>query len=263
MTTADDRYAINSVLRAAKILESFTVETPTLTNADLAKKLGLNKSAVTRLLQSLVKAGFIRRDQHTRQYSLTHKLSQISSAYIKNTSLHIEGRPLLEQLSAKYNENAQMGRLDNTEVLYLDQVRCSQHIGLMSFTGSRLPAYCTGAGKLLLAYFSEEQFNAYCRTVDFIRFTPETVTDPAILKNQLVEIKKAGFVIVKSEFRSEVLSIAAPALDENGDVIAAISLAGPVFRMDDSKKIKEYTQAVVDTAKVLSMRIGYTEIGNI
>ena len=262
----DDKYAINSVLRAAKILESFTVETPAHTNTELAKKLGLNKSAVTRLLQSLVKAGFIRRDGHTRRYSLTHKLSQIGNAYVKNTSLHIEGRPLLEQLSARCNENAQMGRLDNTEVLYLDQVRCTQHIGLMSFTGSRLPAYCTGAGKLLLAYLSEEQVKAYCRSVDFIRFTPETITDPTILKDQLAEIKKAGFAIVKSEFRSDVISIAAPVLDENGEVIAALSLAGPVFRMDHPEIIEEYQQAVIHTAKTLSIRIGYSsdrqDIGN-
>jgi len=258
----DDKYAINSVLRAARILESFTVETPALTNSELAKKLGLNKSAVTRLLQSLVMAGFIRRDEPTRQYSLTHKLSQIGSAYVKNTSLHIEGRPLLEQLSARCNENAQMGRLDNTEVLYLDQVRCSQHIGLMSFAGSRLPAYCTGAGKLLLAYLSEKQFLEYCRSVDFIRFTTETITDPAILKDQLVEIKKNGFAIVKSEFRPDVISMAAPVLDETGRVIAVISLAGPVFRMDDPQKIQEFKKAVIDTAKTLSIRIGYTETGN-
>jgi DNA-binding IclR family transcriptional regulator len=246
-------------LRAAKILESFTVETPTLTNSELAKKLGLNKSAITRLLQSLVKAGFISRDDHSKRYSLTHKLSQIGSAYVKNTSLHIEGHPLLEQLSFKCNENAQMGRLENTEVLYLDQIRCSQHIGLMSFTGGHLPAYCTGAGKLLLAYLSEEQFKEYCRSVEFIRFTPETIIDPAILKDQLIEIKKAGLAIVKSEFRPEVLAIAAPVLDENGEVIAAISLAGPVFRMDNPKKIKAYSQAVIDTARALSIRIGYAE----
>ena len=258
----DNKYAINSVLRAARILESFTVETPTLTNAELAKKLGLNKSAVTRLLQSLVKAGFIRRDDRTRRFSLTHKLSQIGSAYIKNTSLHIEGHPLLKQLSSKCNENAQLGRLDNAEVLYLDQVRCSQHIGLMSFSGSHLPAYCTGAGKILLAYLSEQQFKEYCRSVDFIRFTPETITDPAMLNDQLIGIKKNGFAIVKSEFRPDVISIAAPVLDESGRVIAAISLAGPVFRMDDPQKIQEYKQAVIDTAKALSIRIGYAETGN-
>lgn len=259
MKTADNRYVINSVLRAAKILESFTVEKPTLTNAELSKKLGLNKSAVTRLLQSLVTAGLIRRDQNSGRYGLTHKLSQIGNAYVKNASLHIEGRPLLEQLSSKSSENAQMGMLDDTEVLYLDQVRCSQPIGLMSFTGSRLPAYCTGTGKLLLAYLSEEQFKNYCRSVDFIRYTPKTILDPTILKNQLTEIKKAGFAVLQSEFRQDVLSIAAPVLDENGRVVAAISIAGPVFRLNHPDKVNELIRAVVDTAKALSMRIGYIE----
>ena len=262
MKSSDDRYAINSVLRAARILESFTVETPALTNAELAKKLGLNKSAITRLLQSLVKVGFIRRDDHTRRYSLTHRLSRIGSVYVKNNSLQIEGHPLLEQLSAKCGENAQMGRLENTEVLYLDQVRCSQHIGLMSFSGGHLPAYCTGTGKLLLAYLSEEQFKTYCRSVNFTRVTQKTITDPAILKEQLIQIKKDGVALVKSEFRPDVLSIAAPVLDENGKVIAAVSLAGPVFRMDNPKKIQEYKQAVIDTAKALSIRIGFTDSGN-
>lgn len=259
MEDIEDRYVINSVLRAAKILEAFSLESPSLTNAELAKKLGIHKSAITRLMQSLVKAEFVKRDKKSGRYSLTHKLFQIGNVYVKNSNLYTEGRPLLESLSTRFNENAQMGVLDKTDVLYLDQVRCSQHIGLMSFTGSRLPAYCTGAGKLLLAYLSKKQLDEFFRSVDLIRYTPKTIVEPATLKEQFTQIKKAGFAVVKSEYRQDVFSIAAPVRDENGDVAAAISLAGPVFRMDHHEKIKAYLHAVVDTAKAISMRMGYIE----
>jgi len=261
MKKPEDRYVINSVVRAARILESFTMETPILTNADLAKKIGVDKSTITRLMQSLEKVEFVTRDQVSGQYSLTHKLFQIGNVYVQNTDLNNEGRPLLEKLSDTFNENAQMGVLDKTEVLYLEQVRCSQHIKLMSFVGSRLPAYCTGAGKLLLAHLSDEEYYKFCRSVEFISHTPKTIVEPEILKDQLSIIRDNGFAIAKSEFREDVFSIAAPVLDGNNRVIAAISLAGPLFRMDHPEKIKEYIKAVVETAEDLSIRLGYTGKG--
>jgi DNA-binding IclR family transcriptional regulator len=255
ITMTDERYVINSVVRAARILESFTVETPSLSNAELAKKLGINKSAITRLMQSLVKAKFVTRDKGTGRYQLTHKLFKIGNVYVKNSSLHSEGLPLLKKLSKSFNENAQIGILDKTEVMYLEQIKCSQHIGLMSTRGSRLPAYCTGAGKVILAYLTADRLDEFYRNVDFVSFTPNTATDPEALNEQLEKIRNEGVALVRSEFRDDVISVAAPVYGNEGEVIAAISLAGPVYRMDFPDKIEKYKRSVMDTAKNLSDRI--------
>lgn len=258
MKKSEDRYVINSIVRAARILEAFSIETPTLTNAELAKKTGIDRSTITRLMQSLEKVEFVNRDKNSGKYSLTHKLSQIGNVYVKTATLNSQGRPFLEKLSDRFNENTQMGVLDKTEVLYLEQVICSQHIKLMSYAGSRLPAYCTGVGKLLLAYISDNKFDEYCQSVDFIPHTPKTIVKPALLKKHLAKIRKTGFAVAKSEFREDVISIAAPVWNENNEIIAAISLAGPLFRMNHPQKIKDYADAVVETSRDLSRRLGYT-----
>ena len=251
----EDRYVINSVVRAAKILEAFSLETPTLSNAELSKILRINKSAITRLMHSLVKAGLVSRDETTGRYSLTHKLFRIGSVYVNNSSLHTIGRPLLEKLSSRFNENAQIGILDRAEVMYLEQVKCSQHIGLMSTSGSRLPSYCTGAGKVLLAYLTDDEFEEVCATADLKRYTPLTIVEPDKLREQMQKIRQAGYAIAKSEFQPDVISFAAPVFGENGKVIAAISLAGPVFRMDFPEKMEEFIQVVVDTAGEISEQV--------
>ena len=254
----DDRYIINSVIRAAKILESFSADTPSLSNSEISKRLNINKTAVTRLMHSLVKAEFVHRDEDSGRYNLTHKLFGIGSVYVKNSNLHTIGRPLLEKLTERFNENTQIGILDRTEVMYLEQVKCSQHIGLMSSSGSRLPAYCTGAGKILLSYLSSEELDQFCKLVEFKRYTQHTVVDPDLLKQQLPHIKNAGYALVRNEFQGDVLSIGAPVIDGRGKVLAAISLAGPRYRMDSEEKIDEYIEAVVDTAGEISRRVKYS-----
>ena len=257
MAESCDRYLINSVLRAAQILESFTLDQPTYSNSELAKKIGINKSSATRLLYSLERAGFIVRDRQTGRYSLTYKLHLIGNVYVQNTSLHMESVPLLKGLSAEFNENTHLGMMDRTDVLYLEQVKCAQPIGLMSSAGSRLPAFCTGIGKVLLAYMSDGEFDAYCREADLIRYTENTVVDPEEIRAGGAEIRAYGYSITRGEFRPEVFSVSAPVRDSSGQVVAAISLAGPCFRMDHPEQVERYIVAVTDTAHKISQRLGW------
>ncbi len=254
-----DRYLINSVLRAAQILESFSFDKPTYTNAELSKKLHLNKSTVTRLLSSLEKAGFLERESKTGEYRLTHRLFRIGSVYINQVSLHKEAMPLLSDLASSCRETVHLAILNEFEVFYLDKIESSMSIGMMSRAGNRSPAYCTGVGKAMLAHLDDEQIEAFLRSVELRRYTANTITDPSDLKLHLQKIREQEYAIDDSEHEDDVKCVAAPIRDRTGGVVAAISVSGPVFRMTSERIEGELISAVKETAYTISKRLGYME----
>lgn len=252
-----DRYLINSVLRATQILESFSFEKPTYTNSELSKRLGVNKSTITRLLYSLEKASFLQRDVKTNEYRLTHRLFRIGSVYINQVSLHREAMPLLSELASSCRETVHLAILDNFEVFYLDKVESSLSIGMMSRVGNKSPAFCTGVGKVMLAHLGDGDLEVFFRSHGLTRYTSNTITDPAELKSHLRRAKENGYAIDDAEHEAEVNCVAAPVRDKSARVIAGISISGPVFRMTRERIEKELVAAVKETASMISKRLGY------
>ena len=252
-------YTINSVLRAAKLLECFSLEKPALTNSQLAKMLGLHKSTITRLVYSLVEAGFLRRDPKTGEYSLTYRLFRIGSVYINQIGFRSEARPLLAELAASIQETVHLAVLNDFEVFYIDKVEGAQSVGMMSRIGNKSPAYCTGVGKILLAFLDGNDLERYLRTVELKRFTPNTIINPEELKLHLQRIRRQGYTIDDSEHEADIKCVAAPLYDTSGKVVASISIAGPGFRINRQRIEKELLPAVVGTARNISERLGYME----
>ena len=252
-----DRYLINSVLRAAQILESFSQDKFHYTNSELAAKLGLNKSTVTRLLYSLEKAGFLVRDPKTREYGLTHRLFRIGNIYINQVDLHKEAMPLLNQLMLSCKETVHLAILHGFEVFYLHKVEGPQSIRMASSVRNTAPSYCTGVGKALIAYLEKDDLDRFLKTFSLKRYTPNTISDPDALRLELERIRARGYAIDDSEHEHDVKCVAAPVRDRHGDVIAAISMAAPSFRMVREKIEAEFIPAVTQTAKEISKRLGY------
>lgn len=259
MTVATNSYLINSVLRAAKVLECFSFENPTLTNSQLSKMLGLNKSTLTRLLYSLEEAGFLRRDKKTGEYSLTHRLFRIGSVYINQIGVRSEARPLLSELAALTRETVHLAVLNEFEVFYIDKVDGLQAVRMTSRIGNKSPAYCTGVGKAMLAYLSPQDLTLYFRSVRLERHTPNTITDPEELRLHLQRIRGQGYAIDDSEHEAEIKCVAAPLHDASGNVIASISVTGPAFRMTREKMETELIACVVKTALSISARLGHMD----
>ena len=258
---ASKPYLINSVLRAAKLLECFSPDKPALTNSQLAKMLGLHKSTTTRLLYSLEEAGFLRKDPKTREYSLSYRLFRIGSVYINQIGFRTEARPLLSELASTFQETVHLAVLNDFEVFYIDKVEGSQSVGMMSRIGNKSPAYCTGVGKVLLAHLIEDDLERYLDTVELKRYTPNTITDPEELKLHLQRTCRQGYTIDDSEHEADIKCVAAPLHDAGGNVVAGISIAVPGFRINRERMEKELLPAVVQTARNISARLGYIERG--
>ena len=254
MPSNNDRYVIPAVLRALQILDSFSFQKPTFTNAELSRKLGLNKS--TRLLCSLEKAGFIERNDKTAEFRLTYKTYKIGRVYIKQVNLHTEAMPLLNDLTARFNETSHLGVLDEFEVFFMDWVESTQSVTLPSLAGNRLPAYCTALGKVLIAYLDQPALERYLKQVDLKPYTSHTITARNQLRRHLRQIKNQEYALDDGEFQSEVRSVASPVRNEFDQVIAGISIAGPVYRLKDDAVLKKLISEIKKTAHMISKRLG-------
>ena len=147
-------------------------------------------------------------------------------------------------------------------VFFINRVQSPQSIRLKSLVGSKLPAYCTAIGKVLLAHMDERDLDTYLRSVELIPQTPNTVTDPYKLRKHLREIRDRGYSFDNKEFETEVQSVAGPIRDHTGKVIAGISLAGPAYRMEQEGRLKKIIASVSEMADMISRRLGYIVIGS-
>ena len=219
--------------------------------------LGLNKTAVMRILSSLEEAGFLKNEDKTGEYRLTHKLYRIGSIYIQQVDIRKEATPVLTRLSEISGETVHLGVLRDFEVFYIDKIESSQSIGMRSRTGNKSPAYCTGVGKAMLAYLDEAELETFFRTVELKRYTPNTICDENESRQHLARIKAQGYAIDDAEHESEVRCVSAPVLNKEGEVNAAISVAGPVFRINREKIETLLISAVKNAAVDISQRMGY------
>ncbi len=259
MVRDKERYLINSVLRAAKILESFSLEKSTYTNTEISKKLGINKSSVTRLLYSLEETGFLERDMSTGAYRLTFKLYKLGNIYIKKAKLHREAMPLLSELALLTKETAHLALLQKNEVVIIDWVETSQSIGLMGLTGLNLPAYCTALGKVLLAYQDEAFLKKYFESLVPKRYTGNTITEKNELRRQFKMIRSEGYAFCNGELEEDVVGVASPLMDNTGKLVASISITGPSFRMLKKDVLSRIIASVKEAAEQISLRLGFLD----
>ena len=254
-----DRYVINSVLRAAQLLECFSFDKPAYRNAELSKKLGLNKSTITRLLCSLQKAGFLEKDAKTGEYGLTDRVFRIGTVYISQVDFHKEAMPVLSDLASSCEETVHLAVLHEFEVFYLDKVDSPQSIGMRSRVGASAPAYCTALGKVLLAHLNDVDLESLLRSIELKPFTDNTITDPARLMVHLRDIRHRGYAIDNAEHQAEVKCVAAPVHSAEGKTVASISISGPIFRMTPERIENDLIAAVTETAHKISSRLGHLD----
>ncbi|WP_141334468.1 IclR family transcriptional regulator [Paenibacillus sp. tmac-D7] len=246
---------LSSVKNSLRILNSFTNEEPEKRVIDLANELQLGKSTVSRLLSTLASEGFVTKDPETQKYRLGLRILTLNSIVIANLEVNKEARPILRNLVNETGEAAHIAVLENQEVVYTEQIECSHPVRILSYVGRRNPVHCTSSGKLLYAFLDRVAIVKLLQQ-ELKAYTPNTITDPDILKKELMEIKQAEFCYSDCEFLQDVVSFAAPIRDYTGKVIAAISLVGPKHRIlkHQHATIKN---KVIKAAKEISRNLGY------
>jgi len=146
--------------------------------------------------------------------------------------------------------------LDRGEVVYIEKRECRQSIQIVSQIGMRLPAHCTGVGKVLLAYLPDAEVRQIIKKKGMTRFTKNTITDPRSLETELDRIRERGYAIDNEEIMDGLFCMAAPIRDYSGKVIAAVSVSGPTSRIK-MEKLPKALELVVQTSGEISSALGY------
>lgn len=249
----DDPDFIDSVEKALRVLEVFTAEQPALKMAQVAEMTGLTRATVRRLLLTFQRLGFV--ESEGSEFRLTPRVLRIGYAYLSSLPLWDYAQGSLRELAEDLNETCSAATLDGDDIVYVARVPARRSLSLTLTVGSRLPAYPTSMGRVLLAGLPEEALEAHLARTMLEPLTPNTVTDVEGFRAILAEVSRAGYAVVDGEREVGVRSAGAPIFGPGGQVIAAINVSVNAARVPMRELRSTMVPRLLATAADISDRI--------
>ena len=258
-TLETPRYS-QSLERGLAILACFTPEQPSMRLADIADGLGLSRSTTHRYASTLVALGYLEQGE-SRRYRLGLKVIDLGMSVLNSTGLREHAHPYLEELRKQSSYTVNLAVLDGPEILFVDRLRSFRRgqgkVDLGLAPGSRLPAYCTAMGKLLLGNLPESEQSELIADMELTKRGPNTITNKKTLREELDEVQAAGFAVNDEELTAELYAIAAPVRNEAREVVAAVNLAAHTSMISLSELVGSLSPHLFSTADRVSARLGY------
>jgi IclR family KDG regulon transcriptional repressor len=244
---------IQVLQRAMRLLSSFDHDHPEMGVAELARKLDLPKPTVYRILATLESGGFVQQNTNAK-YHPGFRLAELGLLALQQFSMRDEAMPFLRDLLEECQETVDLAVFDAGKMVYLDVLESPQPVKIAARAGRRLPAHCTASGKAYLAYADKDDLDATV-TQGMVSCTPNTICDLEPLMEDLRLTRQRGYGISAEEFELGITAVAAPVMDNSGQVVAAIAIAGPAYRLPP-ERVAELGEAVKQTAQRLSKHLG-------
>ena len=246
---------LQTVQKAAQVLRLFTPRQPEWGVTEVAAALAIPKSGAHALLRTLAAEGLLQRTPNGR-YRLGWSLFELSQTLLDSSALLRAARPVMERLVAGWGETAHLAVLVDGQVLYVEKLQGDRALEIvLSGVGKRLPAHCSGVGKVLLAHQPWETVLQIVQRTGLVSFTPNTIRTVEQLREELERVRQQGFAYDQEEVMVGLCCAAAPIYDESGQVIAAMSLSVPAYRFYPNRQ--RLTTAIVDAARRVSEELGY------
>lgn len=225
---------VSSILRALEILECFMDNTTEWTLKKLVDRLHMPTTTVYRQLSTLTEREYLIQDPVRKSYRVGPRLLVLASTILSHSDLRVIARPELEKLSETVKETINLSLLLDREIFYLDKVETLRSVVCNTRIGNRVPAHATSCGKIMMAYKDEAFLNAYCQALpDMPQLTEKTISSPDRLRDELVRSRILGCAIDNEEIESGLICVGAPIIGMDHTVLAAVSIAGPAFRMHE------------------------------
>jgi IclR family pca regulon transcriptional regulator len=221
---------MTSLARGLIVIQAFTQQSPQMTISQLSVKTGLSRAAVRRCLYTLTKLGFAGAEDGTR-YSLRPRMLTLSHTYTTSNTLSTAAQPIIERMSGALHESFSVATLDGEDIVYIARTSVSRVMAVDLHIGSRLPAYCTSMGRVLLAWLPNDQLEQYLSHVNLIPHTTRTVNSIDRLRLILRNIRRSGYALCDQEYEVGLRSLAVPVYSPTGRVVATINLSGNAQRM--------------------------------
>lgn len=248
---------LQTLSRAVAVLDCFTHEQTELGVREIARQVNLSTSATGRLLASLKEMGILSQNPDTRTYSMGARVLTWAGSY--NAILDVRNRalPAIRELHESTRETISLYVLDGDERLCVERLESPQTVRIVTRVGRRLPLYAGSAGKVMLAYLTAARQEAIISGQPLEALTPKTITDPAALRRELKKVREQGCAVSYGEWISDAAGVAAPIFDQEGAVVAAISISGPAQRFT-KEKAQQYCVEVKRVVAQISASMGYS-----
>jgi DNA-binding IclR family transcriptional regulator len=251
--------SVKSVVKVLDILEHLGSAQPAVKVSELARATGLNVSTAFRLLQTLMRRGYVEQDRNSRGYVLGPRFFQIGSAYLQGSDLAAIARPHLEALRDAVGETAYLVIFSRGEIVQLCKADGKQAVSASVRPMVREPAYCTATGKVLLAGLAHEELDDYMAAIQLQAFTPQTIVHRTRLRQEIAKVRSNGFAVDTEEFVPNLCCVSVPVHDREGSgTIAAISIAMPKMRFKRSL-IPRWSVQLRDKSALISQQLGLIE----
>jgi IclR family pca regulon transcriptional regulator len=212
-----------SLAKGLAVMQTFSQHKRHLSVSQISAQTGFSRAAVRRCMHTLTQLGFAG-SQDQQHFFLRAKVLSLSQGYFSSTPLAKIAQPILEELSRRLYESCSVATLEDFEVIYIARAAVSRIMSVDLRVGSRLPAFCTSMGRVLLTGLPAEQLNTFFNKAKLTRHTNRTVTSISELRQVLDNVKRTGYAMVDQELEVGLRSLAVPIHDKTGTVVAALNI---------------------------------------
>ncbi|MBP6116761.1 MAG: helix-turn-helix domain-containing protein [Neisseriaceae bacterium] len=243
-----------SLARGLLVIGAFSKQRRRQTIADLARHTSLPRATVRRCLYTLKALGYVDNDDNL--YHLKPKVLTLGYAYLSSTDLAVTAQPFLEQVSNEVNESCSLAVLENDTILYVGRSPTKRVMSVVLTVGSRLPAYCSSMGRVILAAKTPAQRQAYYERVKLLPLTEHTVYKPEALEPLLQQAATQGYALVNQELELGLCSLAVPVRNLLGETVGAINISTHASRFNEEAMLTQLLPALRRAATDLSAQLG-------
>ena len=243
------REFIQSLQRGLDIIRAFGPHAPIQTVSELATTTGLTRATARRFLITLIELGYVETDGRT--FRLTPRVLELGYSFLSGLGFPDVALPHLERLVAQVDESSEASVLDGEDIVYVVRVPSTAVMTLAVNVGGRMPAHATSMGKVLLASLPDAELEAYLARAELKQYLPRTVTDADVLRDQLHEVRAAGYAIVDQELEEGLVAVAAPVRARGGRVAGAINLSTHIARRSADQLREDLVGPLLQTARAI------------
>ncbi len=246
-----------TVEKAIYILNCFCNSKPELSVKEISIRTGIEKSIISKMLSTLEKHGCVEKTGHHGNYRIGYRVHFWNTYYKMQKNLLTIAMPIMEKLGNQCGEEVSLYVLEGYKRVCIARVDSTHEIAKVAPVGRYYPLYAGASGKVLLAFLSDEKQKDILENLDFERYTQNTICDRKTLADDLIKIKSNGYAISLGEREPEAFSVTSPIINLSNHAVASISIAGPIFRLNE-ELTKKYISLVTNAAMKISTKIGYS-----
>jgi IclR family transcriptional regulator, pca regulon regulatory protein len=249
---------VQSFARGLQVIRSFSARAPSQTLSEVAARAGLSRAGARRILLTLEALGYVRSDG--KLFSLSPRILDLGFSYLSSMPIWNLAEPYMEELVAQVQESCSAAVIDATDIVYVLRVPTRKIMSISLGVGSRLPAYCTSMGRMLLSALPQEELMDLLAASELTPRTKYTLTDAKDIAAKVAQARRQGWALVNQELEEGLVSLAAPVVNRAGQMVAALNISGQANRTSARVMQDTMLEPLLEAARTISQRLGGTTV---